>query len=152
MDFFGMPTLIEPSPGQLAGDATLLPFRPFDQRSGLTSAFAALDDPRSPDRTEPPFFEGVRSRVHGLQTGSPDPDAPDALRADPVFQLRTGRSPEDSDLASRPTLSPFANAISSPKGDCPGLVPPERTCPRPAAAGLPRPAGERGQRPCRHAS
>jgi len=41
---------VEPSPGQLSGDAELLPIRQFDQRIGLTRAFAeALDDPRDPE-------------------------------------------------------------------------------------------------------
>ncbi len=34
--FFGTPLVIEPSPGQLSGDAGLLPIRPFDQRMGLS--------------------------------------------------------------------------------------------------------------------
>ncbi|HEY7427191.1 MAG TPA: hypothetical protein VH682_23355 [Gemmataceae bacterium] len=40
LDFFDMPLVIEPSPGQLSSDAGLLPVRPFDQRSGLTRTFA----------------------------------------------------------------------------------------------------------------
>jgi hypothetical protein len=49
LDFFGTPLVIGPSPGQLSSDAGLLPVRQFDQRIGLTRAFAeALDDPRVP--------------------------------------------------------------------------------------------------------
>jgi hypothetical protein len=52
LDFFGTPLFIEPSAGQLSGDAGLLPVRQFDQRIGLTRAFAdALDDPRDADLT-----------------------------------------------------------------------------------------------------
>jgi hypothetical protein len=48
-DFFRIPLVIEPSPGQLSSDAGLLPIREFDQRIGLTKAFAdALNDPRDP--------------------------------------------------------------------------------------------------------
>ena len=47
MDFFGTPLVIEPSAGQLSGDAGLLPLRQFDERIGLTRSFACtLDDPR----------------------------------------------------------------------------------------------------------
>ena len=64
LDFFGTPLVIEPSPGQLSGDAGLLPVRQFDQRIGLTRAFAdALDDPRDRGLTEHTFLEMVRSRV-----------------------------------------------------------------------------------------
>lgn len=62
--FFGTPLVIEPSPGQLSGDAGLLPIRPFDQGIGLTRTFAeALDDPRDPDCTKHGFLEMVRVRV-----------------------------------------------------------------------------------------
>ena len=66
LDFFGMSLVIEPSRGQLSGDAGLLPIRQFDQRIGLTRGFAeALDDPRDPDLTEHTFLEMARSRVYG---------------------------------------------------------------------------------------
>jgi hypothetical protein len=67
LDFIGMPLVIEPSPGQLSRDSGLLPVRQFDQRVGLTRAFAdALDDPRDPGLAEHSFPEMVRSRVYGL--------------------------------------------------------------------------------------
>src|SRR5262250_88552 len=113
LDFFGTPLVVEPSPGQLSGDAGLLPVRQFDQRIGLTRAFAeALDDPRDPALTEHPFLEMVRSRVYGILAGYEDQNDHDTLRADPVFKLVAGRSPEGDDLASQPTLSRFENAIS----------------------------------------
>jgi hypothetical protein len=44
LDFFGTPLVIEPSTGQLNSDAGLLTVHQFDQRIGLTRAFAeALD-------------------------------------------------------------------------------------------------------------
>src|SRR5262249_18836952 len=113
LDFFGTPLVIEPSPGQLSGDAGLLPVRQFDQRVGLTRAFAeALDDPRDPDLTEHPFLEMVRSRVYGILAGYEDQNDHDTLRTDPVFKLVADRSPEGDDLASQLTLSRFENAIS----------------------------------------
>src|SRR5262249_28211091 len=69
---FRTPLVIEPSPGQLTGDAGLLPVRPFTEQTGLTRANAcALDDPRDPDlwrrrRTS----GGVRSRL-SLRTRTP---------------------------------------------------------------------------------
>jgi hypothetical protein len=103
LDFFGTPLVVEPSPGQLSGDAGLLPIRQFDQRIGLTRAFAAaLDDRRDPDLTEHTFLEMVRSRVYGILAGYEDQNDHDTLRHDPVFKLVAGRSPEDDDLASLP--------------------------------------------------
>jgi hypothetical protein len=113
LDFFGTPLVIEPSPGQLTGDAGLLPIRQFDQRIGLTRAFAdALDDPRDPALTEHTFLEMVRSRVYGILAGYEDQNDHDTLRADPAFKLLADRSPDESDLASQPTLSRFENVIS----------------------------------------
>ena len=112
LDFFGTPLVIEPSAGLLSSDAGLLPIRQFDQRIGLTRAFAeALDDPRDPDLTEHTFPEMVRARVYGILAGYEDQNDHDTLRADPVFKLVADRSPEDGDLASQPTLSRFENAI-----------------------------------------
>ncbi len=113
LDFFGTPIVIEPSPGQLSSDAGLLPIRQFDQRIGLTGAFAdAIDDPRDPELTEHTFREMVRSRVYGILAGYEDQNDHDTLRFDPVFKLVADRSPEDDGLASEPTLSRFENAIS----------------------------------------
>src|SRR5262249_24804491 len=70
LDFFGTPLVIEPSAGQLAGDAGLLTIHLFDQHLGLTRAFAdALDDPPEPNLTEHSFGEMVQSRVYGSLAG-----------------------------------------------------------------------------------
>ncbi len=115
LDFFGTPLVIEPSEGQLSSDAGLLPIRQFDERIGLSRAFArALDDPRDPALTEHTFLEMVRSRVYGILAGYEDQNDHDTLRSDSVFKLLADRSPEDDDLASQPTLSRFENAISIP--------------------------------------
>ena len=113
LDFFGTQLVIEPSRGQFSGDAGLLPIRQFDQRIGLTRAFAeVLDDPRDPDLTEHTFLEMVRSRVYGILAGDEDQNDHDTLRTDPAFRLVAGRSPDDADLASQPTLSRFENAVN----------------------------------------
>src|SRR5262245_65707083 len=110
LDFLGTPLVLEPSPGQRTGDAGLLPVRQFDQRIGLTQAFAnALDDPRDPALTEHTFLEMVRARVYGILAGYADQNDHDTLRTDPVFKLVADRSPEDDGLASQPTLSRFEN-------------------------------------------
>jgi hypothetical protein len=113
LDFFGTPLVIEVSPGQLTSDAGLLPVRQFDERIGLTQAFAdALDDPRVPALVEHALVEMVRARVYGILAGYEDQNDHDALRSDPAFKLIADRSPTDGDLASQPTLSRFENAIS----------------------------------------
>jgi hypothetical protein len=101
VSFFGTPLVIEPSPGQLSSDAGLLPIRQFDERIGLTQAFAAaLDDPRDPDLTEHTFVEMVRSRIYGILAGYEDQNDHDTLRHDPVFKLVADCSPDEGDLAS----------------------------------------------------
>jgi hypothetical protein len=111
--FFDRPVVIEPSRARLTSDAGLLPLRAFDEQLGLTCAFAsALEDPRAPGLTAHTFAEMVRSRVYGILADYEDQNDHDTLRTEPVFKLIAGRSPDDPDLASQPTLSRFENAIS----------------------------------------
>src|SRR4051812_16067285 len=106
LDYFGTPLVMEPSASLLSGDAGLLPVRQFDQRIGLTRAFAdALDDPRDPDLTAHSLLETVRSRVYGILACYEDQNDHDPPRFDPVFKPVADRSPEEDDLASQPTLS-----------------------------------------------
>ena len=63
--------MIEPSPGQLSGDAGLLPIRYFDQRMGFAPVFVrTIDDPRNPDRTKHRFLEMVGARTMNQCDGS----------------------------------------------------------------------------------
>lgn len=112
-DFFaGKPIVVEPSAGQLTSDAGLLPIRQFDERIGLTEQFAeALDDPRHQPFVGHPLAQMVRARIYGILADYPDQNDHDVLRSDPIFKLIAGRSPEDDDLASQPTLSRFENWI-----------------------------------------
>src|ERR1700756_923821 len=93
--FFGTPLVIEPSPGQLSSDAGLLPIRQFDERIGLTRAFAgALDDPRDADLIDHTLAEMVRSRVCGILADYKDQSDHDTLRSDRFFKLLADRSAE----------------------------------------------------------
>jgi hypothetical protein len=88
--FFGPPLVIEPSPGQLSGDAGRLSLRLFDLRRGHTQALIdALDGHRDPDPTKEHLLEEI-ARV------SSDADKTRHERYLGVFQLLQRR---DSDLA-----------------------------------------------------
>jgi hypothetical protein len=115
-DFFApLPIHIETSDAPLTSDAGLLPLRQFDERIGLTSQFAqALHDPRDPDLIEHSFTDMARMRIFGILAGYEDQNDHDTLRTDPIFKLVAGRSPNDPDLASQPTLSRFENQIDIP--------------------------------------
>jgi hypothetical protein len=94
LDFFGTTLVIEPSSGQFSSDAGSLPIRQFDERIGLTQAFAAaLDDPRNPNLTEHTFLEMVRSRIYGILAGYVDQNDHDTLCHDPVFKLGVSTGP-----------------------------------------------------------
>ena len=115
-DFLGsVPVEVEVHDAPLTSDAGLLPLRQFDERIGLTAQFAAaLDDPRAANASEHSFLEMVRMRLYGILADYEDQNDHDTLRSDPVFKLIAGRSPQDADLASQPTLSRFENAIDIP--------------------------------------
>jgi len=108
------PVVVEPSAGQITSDAGLLPFRQLDERIGLTLQFAeVLEDQRHESYVDHSFLEMVRMRVYGILADYADQNDHDVLRSDPVFKLICGRSIEDDDLASQPTLSRFENAIDA---------------------------------------
>lgn len=113
-DFFvRKPIVVEPVEAHLSTDAGLLPIRQFDDSIGLTEQFAeALLDERCGPGLTHSYLEMTRSRVYGILAGYEDQNDHDALRSDAVFKLVAGRSPEDEDLASQPTLSRFENAIT----------------------------------------
>jgi hypothetical protein len=114
-DFFDQPIVIQSSNAPLTSDAGLLPVRQFDERIGCTQQFAAaLNDPRDPQLTEHSMLDMVRMRIYGILADYEDQNDHDTLRSDPVFKLLANRSPNDSDLASQPTLSRFENAIDVP--------------------------------------
>ena len=106
------PIVVEPVDASLTSDAGLLPIRQLDERLGLTAQFvAALQDPRCPQLIGHTFAEMTRMRIYGILADYEDQNDHDTLRSDPVFKLVAGRSPDDADLASQPTLSRFENSI-----------------------------------------
>lgn len=111
--FRDLPIIVQSTAAQLTTDAGLLPIREFDDRIGLTHAFAAaLDDPRDPQMLTHTFQQMARARIYGILADYVDQNDHDTLRSDPVFKLIAGRLPDEADLASQPTLSRFENAIS----------------------------------------
>ena len=70
LDFFGTPLVIEPSSGQLSGDAGLLPAGLSDRGIGFARASDALDDPRDTDLTGQSFPAMVRARLFGAPPAS----------------------------------------------------------------------------------
>ena len=111
--FDAKPVVVEVSPSQVSSDAGLLPIRQLDDILGLTEQFAAaLVDPRCEDGSTHTYLEMTRSRAYGILAGYEDQNDHRVLRSDAIFKLVAGRSPDDEDLASQPTLSRFENAIS----------------------------------------
>ena len=112
-DFLGSTVIVvQPSAEQVSSDAGLLPFRQLDVRLGLTRQFAAaLTDRRHGGYVDHTFVEMTRSRIYGILADYADQNDHDVLRSDPIFKLICGRSIDDDDLASQPTLSRFENAI-----------------------------------------
>ena len=106
------PVVVEPSAVQVSSDAGLLPFRQLDEQLGLTRQFAeVLTDHRQATFIKHSFLEMTRARIYGILADYADQNDHDVLRSDPIFKLICGRSIDDQDLASQPTLSRFENAI-----------------------------------------
>jgi hypothetical protein len=113
LDFFGSrQVIVEPAAARVSSDAGLLPFRQLDEQLGLTRQFVdALTDRRHVGYIDHTFLEMTRARIYGILADYADQNDHDVLRSDPIFKLICGRSIEDEDLASQPTLSRFENAI-----------------------------------------
>jgi Transposase DDE domain group 1 len=110
--FDSKPVVVEPSAARVSSDAGLLPFRQLDEQLGLTRQLAeALIDRRQAATIDHTFLEMARARIYGILADYADQNDHDLLRGDPIFKLICGRSIEDKDLASQPTLSRFENAI-----------------------------------------
>jgi hypothetical protein len=114
LDFLpSLPVKFEISPAALSTDTGLLLLRQFDEQIGLTKQFAkALSDARDPLLTKQGILDMVRQRIYGIIAGYEDQNDHDTLRFDPVFKLVANRLPDDTDLASQPTLSRFENAVT----------------------------------------
>jgi hypothetical protein len=113
--FFENPVVVEPSQGQITGDAGLLPLRELDERLGWTRQFAAaISDGRCQGMIGHGILEMARSRIYGIVADYEDQNDHDTLRFDPLFKLIAGRGPEDPALASQPTLSRFENSVDIP--------------------------------------
>lgn len=109
--FFGeKPLVVERSGMQLSSDAGLLVFREFDERIRWTVQFAAALSDRRCD-AEHSLLDMVRMRLYGILADYEDQNDHSTFRKDPVFKLIAGRSPDDFDLASQPTLSRSENAV-----------------------------------------
>lgn len=109
------PVVVEPKAVQVSSDAGILPIRQFDDQIGLTQRLiGCLNDPRDPNLTRHDLGEMVRQRIFGILGGYEDCNDHDTLRKDPVFKMVSGRTPNDPDLASQPTLSRFENAVDIP--------------------------------------
>jgi hypothetical protein len=111
-----VPSLLGKRP-LLGGDespcaAGLVPLRPFTAPSGLTrQVAAALDEPRDPERSAPPFLELVRSRVCGTLAACEDPNDPAHRGPAPVCKRLTQSAPAAAPLVSPPTRSRLDNAL-----------------------------------------
>ena len=110
--FKSKPIVVEPSPAHISSDGGLLPLRQLDEQLGITLQFAeALNDRRAVGYIDHTFLDMTRMRIYGIVADYADQNDHDVLRSDPVFKLICGRSLDDRDLASQPTLSRFENAI-----------------------------------------
>lgn len=97
----------------LSSDGGLLVFAQLDEQLGWTRGFSQLITDRRDD-PEHSVLSMVRQRVFGIIAGYEDQNDHDTLRSDVVFKLIAGRTPEEGELASQPTLSRLENRVTVP--------------------------------------
>jgi hypothetical protein len=98
---------------QLTSDGGLCWLAEADTALGLCAALAQ----QVPEWRHGPVRHSletlVRQRVFQIACGYEDQDDADRLRTDPLLKLVCGRAPEQTDLASQPTLSRLENAVDA---------------------------------------
>jgi len=106
------PVVVRNDGGALTSDAGALLLREIDERLGLTARLAqCLQDRRQQAKVEHHLLCMLRQRIYQIACGYEDCNDADSLRQDPALKLPVGRSPQDADLASQPTLSRLENTV-----------------------------------------
>ena len=107
------PVVVRNDGGALTSDAGVLLVRTLDVQLGLTRGLArCLPDRREQKKVHHQILELLRQRIYQIACGYEDCNDADFLRSDPALKVAVGRSPQERDLASQPSLSRLENAIS----------------------------------------
>jgi hypothetical protein len=100
--------------GDVTTDPGLLLIRELDEGVQFTSALVRhIGDRREGFRVEHSLTELVRQRIYQIIAGYEDCNDAGVLRHDSIFKLISGRAPEESPLASQPTLCRLENSVGS---------------------------------------
>ena len=107
------PVVVRNDGGALTSDAGVLLVRTLDVQLGLTRGLArCLPDRREQKKVHHQILELLRQRIYQIACGYEDCNDADFLRSDPALKVAVGRSPQERDLASQPSLSRLENGIS----------------------------------------
>lgn len=119
---FDKPVSVEFTQPSQSSDGGVVLLRAIDEHMGLTDRMSeALRDRRQAGKVEHGMREMLRERVYGIACGYAECNQTARLSRDPAMKLaclrerdaaRDGMKPQDTNLASQPTLSRFENAPS----------------------------------------
>jgi hypothetical protein len=107
--------------GRIVSDAGLLAVRALEKPLGVIAELAQrLPDPRSPKYIEHSAEAILTQEIYQILAGYPDCNDATDLRADPLFQILAGVSPDaDNPLASASTLARFQYAYTRRQAERP---------------------------------
>ena len=98
--------------GSLTSDSGLFWLHEADAALGLCAALASVIPDWRRTHVQHPVEILIRQRIFQIACGYEDQDDADTLRTDSLFKLVCGRLPDETDLASQPTMSRLENHIS----------------------------------------
>ena len=100
--------------GLISSDGGLVLLREAERRLGLAETLAGcIRDRRNQAQVVHALPAMLRFRMFAIACGYEDADDCDALRADPLFKVASGKAPQSGrDLCSQPTMSRLENAPS----------------------------------------
>ena len=100
--------------GEVSSDAGLLFLREVENRIGLISKMTdSLKDRRHPGYVKHQLLELFKQRVFQITCGYEDGNDSNELREDAIMKIACERLPDDTALASQPTISRFENSLSN---------------------------------------
>jgi hypothetical protein len=99
--------------GEVSSDAGLLFLREVENRIGIIRKIAdIIRDRRHPGYVKHQLLELFKQRVFQIACGYEDGNDSNELRSDPIMKIACEKLPDDTALASQPTISRFENSIS----------------------------------------
>jgi hypothetical protein len=106
----GKPVELSFTAPDLSSQGGLLLLREYEQQRGFIDSICGhIEDMRCPWLVQHSYQEMLTQRIFQIASGYEDADDCDLLRSDSILKMCCGRTPDEGDLSSQPTMSRLEN-------------------------------------------